>query len=42
MEVTNLGLKFGVLNRAVSSWQRCPLSEVPQYVANKHFDWQFQ
>jgi hypothetical protein len=30
MEMTNLGLKIGVLNE-VSSWQRCPLREVPLY-----------
>jgi hypothetical protein len=32
MEITNLELKFGVLNREVSSWQRCPLREVPLYL----------
>jgi hypothetical protein len=29
--MTNLGLKFGVLNREVSSWQMCLLREVPLY-----------
>jgi hypothetical protein len=29
--MNNLGLKFGVLNREVSSWQRCPLREIPLY-----------
>jgi hypothetical protein len=28
MEMTNLELNF---DRVVSSWQRCPLSEVPLY-----------
>jgi hypothetical protein len=31
MEMTNLGLKFGALNREVSSWQWCPLREIPLY-----------
>jgi hypothetical protein len=29
--MTNLGLNIGVLNREVSSWQMCPLREVPLY-----------
>jgi hypothetical protein len=27
MEINNLGLKFGVLNREVSSWQRWPIAD---------------
>jgi hypothetical protein len=32
MEMTNLGLKYCVLNREMSSWQRCLLRKVPLYM----------
>jgi hypothetical protein len=31
MNRNDLGLNVGVLNREMSSWQRCPLREVPLY-----------